>query len=119
MTHVCVSKLTIIVSDNGLSPDRRQAIIWTNAGILLDRPSGTNFSRNCKGNSYIFIQENALENIVWEPAAILSRPQYVNNYSQICQGQVIQWRLKTSCRPIGFFTSGRLTSHFVKLFGNA
>ena len=42
--HICVSKLTIIGSDNGLSPSRRQAIIWTNAGILLIRPSGTNFS---------------------------------------------------------------------------
>ena len=36
--HICVSKLTIIGSDNGLSPDRRQAIIWTNAGILLIGP---------------------------------------------------------------------------------
>ena len=44
MTHICVSKLTIIGSDNDLSPSRRQAIIWTNAGILLIRPSGTNFS---------------------------------------------------------------------------
>ena len=37
-------KLTIIGSDNGLSPERRQAIIWTNAGILLIGPLGTNFS---------------------------------------------------------------------------
>ena len=44
MTHICVSKLTIIGSDNGLSPGRRQAIIWTNAGILLIRPLGTNFN---------------------------------------------------------------------------
>ena len=44
MTHICVSKLTIIGSDNGLSPDRRQAIILTNAGILLIGPLGTNFS---------------------------------------------------------------------------
>ena len=44
VTHICVKKLTIIVSDNGLSPGRRQAIIWTNAGILLIRTSGTNFS---------------------------------------------------------------------------
>ena len=43
-THVCVSKLTIIGSDNGLSPEWRQAIIWTNAGILLIGPLGTNFS---------------------------------------------------------------------------
>ena len=44
MTHICVSKLTTIGSDNGLSPGRRQAIIWTNAGILLIEPLGINFS---------------------------------------------------------------------------
>ena len=44
VTHICVSNLTIIGSDNGLSPGRRQAIIWTNAGILLIGPIGTNFS---------------------------------------------------------------------------
>ena len=44
VTHICVSKLTIICSDNGLSPGRRQAIIWTNAGILLIRSLGTNLS---------------------------------------------------------------------------
>ena len=43
VTHICVSKLTIIGSDNGMSPGRRQAIIWTNAGILLMGPLGTNF----------------------------------------------------------------------------
>ena len=45
MMHICVSKLTIIASDNGLSPVRRQAIIWTNAGILLIWTLGTNFSQ--------------------------------------------------------------------------
>ena len=44
MTHICVSKLTIIGSDYGLSPSRRQAIIWTNAGMLLIGPLGTNFT---------------------------------------------------------------------------
>ena len=44
VTHICVNKLTIIGSDNGLSPNRYQAIIWTNGGILLIRPLGTNFS---------------------------------------------------------------------------
>ena len=44
VTHICVGKLTIVGSDNGLSPERRQAIIWTNAGILLIGPLGTNFS---------------------------------------------------------------------------
>ena len=42
LTFICVSKLTIIGSDNGLSPGRRQAIILTNAGILLIGPLGTN-----------------------------------------------------------------------------
>ena len=46
VTHICVVKLVIIGSDNGLSPGRRQAIIWTNAGILLIGPLGTNFSEN-------------------------------------------------------------------------
>ena len=45
-THICVGNLTIIGSDNGLSPGRRQAIIWTNAGILLIGPLGTNLSEN-------------------------------------------------------------------------
>ena len=44
VTHICVSKQTIIGSDNGLSPGWHQAIIWTNAGILLIGPLGTNFS---------------------------------------------------------------------------
>ena len=44
MTHICVGNLTIIGSDNGLSPERPQANIWTNAGILLTGNLGTNFS---------------------------------------------------------------------------
>ena len=40
MTHICVSKLTLFVSDDGLSPGRRQAIIWNNAKMLLSGPLG-------------------------------------------------------------------------------
>ena len=43
MMHICLSKLSIIGSDNGLSPGRRQAIIWTSVGILLIKSLGTNF----------------------------------------------------------------------------
>ena len=43
--HIYVSvKWVSIGSDNGLSPDWRQDIFWTNAGILLIGPLGTNFS---------------------------------------------------------------------------
>ena len=38
VTHICVG------SDNGLSPGRHQAIIWSNTGILLIRNLGTNFN---------------------------------------------------------------------------
>ena len=44
VTHICVIKLSIIGSNNGLSPDRRQAIIWTNAGILLIGSLEANFN---------------------------------------------------------------------------
>ena len=44
VTHICISILTIIGSDNGWSPGRCQAIVWTNAGILLIGPLGANFS---------------------------------------------------------------------------
>ena len=44
VTHICVGEQTIIGSDNGLSPGRRQAIIWSNAGILSTEPLGTNVS---------------------------------------------------------------------------
>ena len=44
MTHICISRLTIIGSDNGLSTARRQTIIWTNAGILLIWSLGITFS---------------------------------------------------------------------------
>ena len=43
VTHICVSKVAIIGSDNGLSPGQHQAIIWTNGGILLIGPLGANF----------------------------------------------------------------------------
>ena len=92
MTYICVGKLTNIDSDNGLSPERRQAIIWANVGILLIGhqaiiwanvgifligPLGTNFREFLNRNSYIFIQESAFEIGVYEMAAILSRPQCV------------------------------------------
>ena len=49
VTHICVNKLTIIGSDNGLSPGRHQANIWTDAGILLIEPLETNFSEILSG----------------------------------------------------------------------
>ena len=73
MMHKSVGNLTTIGSDNGLSPGRRQVIIWTNVEILVTVPLGTkwNFNRN----SYVCIQENASENVVCEKTAVLYQPQ--------------------------------------------
>ena len=58
---MCVSKL----------PGGRQAIIWTNRGILL--------IWTVVGNSCISLQENAIEHVVWKIVAILSGPQCVED----------------------------------------
>ena len=67
--HICVSKLTIIGSDNGLSPDQRQAIIWTNAGILLIGPLGTNFTEILIGILTFSFKKMRLEvsSAKWQP----------------------------------------------------
>ena len=70
--------MTHHTTENSLLPGRRQAIIWTNDGILLIGPLGTNFSENLNRNLNIFIKKHAFENVVWKMAAILSRPQCVN-----------------------------------------
>ena len=44
VTYICADNLTIIGSDNCLSPGWCQAIIWTNAGILKIEPLKTNSS---------------------------------------------------------------------------
>ena len=74
--HLCISNLTTIGSGNGLSPGRHQANIWTNAGILLIEPLGTNFSE-ILFEIHIFLQVNAFEQVICKMAAILSRPQCV------------------------------------------
>ena len=82
VTRTCVSKLTIIGSDNGLSPGRRQAIIWTNAGILSIGPLGTNFSEILIGNQTFSFRKLHLK-MSSALASILSRPQWVNGTLRI------------------------------------
>ena len=44
VTYICVGTLTSISADNGWSPGWHQAIIWTNAVIMLIGPLKTTFS---------------------------------------------------------------------------
>ena len=72
MMHICVSKLAIIGSDNGLSLDRRQAIIWTNSGILLIGPMETNFSEILI-EIYVFLFEKVhlkMSSGNWRPSCL-------------------------------------------------
>ena len=73
VTHICAGKLTNIGSDNGLSPGRRQTIIWTNAGILLIGPLGTNFSEILIVIHTFSFKKMHLKNVC-EMASILSWP---------------------------------------------
>ena len=66
VTHICGSKLSIVRSDNGLSPGRRQAIAWTNAGMLLveslEQTSVKSYSEFTHFNSRKCIWKRRLEN---------------------------------------------------------
>ena len=68
VTHICVCKLTIFGSDNGLSPGRRQTIIWTNARILLIGPLGTKFSEiSIKIQIFLFMKMHLrMSSVNWQ-----------------------------------------------------
>ena len=81
VAHICVGNITIIGSENGLSP------IWTSARVLLVGPSGTNYIE--------IIMEIHSRKCMWEcrlqMTAISSRHQCVKGYRQIliCCNSVI------------------------------
>ena len=81
LTHMCFGNLTIIGSDNGLSPGRHQAIIYTTAGIVLIGPVGTNFSKIMDILFWLrgfvlrlrpWLQHHILSNITKTPAAFFA-----------------------------------------------
>ena len=74
VTHICVSNLPIIGSDNGLAPSHHLNQRWT----IVDWALRTKLQWNFNRNSNIPIQENAFESVVWKMAATLSRPLWVN-----------------------------------------
>ena len=82
MTHIWVSKPTSTGSDNGLSSGRCQAIIWTNAGILLIGPLGTNLSEISAKFIY-FHWRKCIWKCRLENGGHLSRPQCVKWFERI------------------------------------
>ena len=76
MTHICGIKLTIIGYNNGLSPGRPRAIIWTNAivdCIIRRKKLQWHFNRN----SNIFNHENAFLSEASFGRRVLSLPASV------------------------------------------
>ena len=72
------------ISVHQTSMDRRQAIIWANAAILFDWTLENKLQWNLNGKLCIFIHEHAFQNVVVKMAAILTRPQCVNQKSKSC-----------------------------------
>ena len=69
VTHICVGKLTIIGSDNGLSPGLRQAIIWASNGTLSIGDLGTNVSEILIGIQTFSCKKMQLKmsSVKWHP----------------------------------------------------
>ena len=91
VTHIWIGNLTIIGSDNGLSPGRRQAVIWTNAGILLIGPLGTNFSEMLIAiHAFSFKKMHLkMSSVKWQPFCLRFN---VLRYSGPC----LPWRFQLS-----------------------
>ena len=92
--HICVGNLTIIGSDNGLLPSGRQAIIWTNAGILLIEPLRTNFSEILTEIQTFSFKKMHVKISSAKKAAILSQPQCVKRVIVVHEGR---FYLSASC----------------------
>ena len=73
LTHLPLVPVSVkwvsIGSDNGLSPGRRQTIIWTNAGILLTGPLEINFNEILiKSNTFSFKKMHLkMSSVKWRP----------------------------------------------------
>ena len=80
VTNICISRLTIIGSDNGLSPDRYQAIIWTSAGIFLIIILLTNFSEIWSQNHTFWFKKMHLKMLSrkFRPSCLILNMSRVN-----------------------------------------
>ena len=92
MRHICVSNIIIIEIDNGLSPSRRQAIIKTNAGVLLIEQTVVKLYLD----SNIFIEQNTIQNVVCKISVILSGPRYIDDVAPY----ITTWILLFSFRSL-------------------
>ena len=110
MTHICVRKLTTIGSDNGLSPGRRQATIWTNAGILLILTWGTNFSEILSDIYTFSFKKMHLKMSPEKRRTFCYRHECVN--SDCYRANEIIWRISANITQPGTFTATPNKAHY-------
>ena len=123
MTHICISKLTIIGSNYGLAPSRYLNQCWN---IVCWTP-GNKLQWNLNRNLYIFIKENPFENVIWkwrpyclgldELISYLSTVTFIKSSSghgnplYITSGATSSINSNARCRPV----AGGITSEPSKL----
>ena len=74
-----------------MSPGRRQAMIWTNAGILLTGPLGTNFNEILIEIYKFSFTKILFQNVVWKIVTLLSRPQCMRYHLENHTGFPLYW----------------------------
>ena len=112
--HICVSKLAIIGSDNGLSPGWRQAIMWTNAGILLIGLMGTNFSELLiKIYTFSFKKMHLkMSTGKWQPFCL----GLIKGQSSVALTKQSIWHLPLKCTAYIDHIRGRCSGHYGHYF---
>ena len=80
--YKCVNNLTIIGLDKDLSPGRLPSHYLNQCWNIVNCTLRNKFQWNFNRYLYIFVQENAFENVVWKILAILSWPQCVKAITQ-------------------------------------
>ena len=117
--HICVSKCTIIGSDNGLSPSRHQAIIWTNAGILLIWPLGTNFDKILiKIHAFSFKKIHLKMSGKWHPFCLGSNVlRDITLVKQVSGPDTLNWIIVEMVRLISFWRNITLDIRSIWYYG--
>ena len=92
MTHICISKIIIIGSDNGLSPSHYLNQCWN----IVNWNIGNKLQWNCNRNQYIFIPEMHLKMsfVKWLPTYLS-----LNVLNGLGMGTNVLWTLE-ACRIV-------------------
>ena len=110
--NICISKLTIIESDNDLSLGQCQAIIWTNAGILLIQIMGAHFGEILSKLHTVSFKKMHLKLLSgkWHP--FLSWLQCVKTQQNATNNPLYTWFLRCSILYFNSSPTGQNGSHF-------